>query len=331
MTVAECLTELGPAAEVGSAEFNRAKATFRRLAQQFHPDHNPGDAASAESFRNVLTAWERWRGSSVDLFSITLAGETYTAEHELGVGNASSVYAGRGSHGFVTIQVQNEAKDYDLLKNAHDRLKSLWAVSLQGPVTYMLPSPRGIGVADGRGILVCDAYQGQLTPLRKVREAFPDGIDAADMLWIWRRCLTLLDFLQANAIVHGSLNPDHLLLDLPDHGLHVCGWTSAVKECETPRVMDREWGSVAAPEAQAKSAVTRAADMYDVGFHMKALLGTRWDASPPHIKSALSGCLKASARHRVDNAAWLFGHLDDLIDRIYGGRKFRPLVLPKGT
>jgi hypothetical protein len=44
-----------------------------------------------------------------------------------------------------------------------------------------------------------------------VKEAYPRGIDAKDMAWIWRRVLLALDFAHTNKVIHGSVLPTHYL------------------------------------------------------------------------------------------------------------------------
>ncbi len=40
------------------ADFDAIKAAFRRLAKQFHPDVNQGDAAAALRFQQVKAAYD---------------------------------------------------------------------------------------------------------------------------------------------------------------------------------------------------------------------------------------------------------------------------------
>jgi hypothetical protein len=56
------------------ADFDLVRKTYRKLAKQFHPDRNPGDAEAARRFQAVQAAYEvlrraeelkEWKGSDV--------------------------------------------------------------------------------------------------------------------------------------------------------------------------------------------------------------------------------------------------------------------------
>jgi curved DNA-binding protein CbpA len=40
------------------ANLDEAKAAYRRLAMQYHPDHNPSDNTAAEKMREINLAYE---------------------------------------------------------------------------------------------------------------------------------------------------------------------------------------------------------------------------------------------------------------------------------
>lgn len=41
-----------------TADLSDCKKAYRRLAKQYHPDHNPDDDAAVETFRQIKLAWE---------------------------------------------------------------------------------------------------------------------------------------------------------------------------------------------------------------------------------------------------------------------------------
>ena len=51
-------------------------------------------------------------------------------------------------------------------------------------------------------------------------------------------------------------------------------------------------------------------------------------ASGPLITGLLTGCRLANASRRPQDAWQLLAELDDLLERLYGPRKFRPFVIP---
>lgn len=59
---------------------------------------------------------------------------------------------------------------------------------------------------------------------------------------------------------------------------------------------------------------------------MRTMLG---DRAPAAMRAFAAGCMQPDARLRPD-AADLLGEFDDLLDRLYGQRRFRPFELTKG-
>src|SRR5437762_1369841 len=54
-TVKDLYETLGVAKGTGQDEIKKA---YRKLARQYHPDNNPGDAAAEEKFKEVQTAYD---------------------------------------------------------------------------------------------------------------------------------------------------------------------------------------------------------------------------------------------------------------------------------
>ena len=67
----------------------------------------------------------------------------------------------------------------------------------------------------------------ELYSLEEVRAAYPAGIDARDMAWMWRRLLTVLGFVHEQRLVHGCVTPDHVLIEPREHKLVLIGWCGA--------------------------------------------------------------------------------------------------------
>lgn len=62
-----------------------------------------------------------------------------------------------------------------------------------------------------------------------VRRAFPAGVEARAALWMWRRVLEILSALHRNALVHGAVLPQHLLVERGEHGVRLVGFSCAAQ------------------------------------------------------------------------------------------------------
>jgi len=67
----------------------------------------------------------------------------------------------------------------------------------------------------------------------------------------------------------------------------------------------------------------------DVYLAHRLLLTMLGDRAPAPMRAFAEGCLQSAPRLRPD-ARTLLDEFDDLLDRLYGARRFRPFELPKG-
>lgn len=59
------------------------------------------------------------------------------------------------------------------------------------------------------------------------------GVDAKAAVWMWKRVLDTLGWLHKRGFVHGAIAPSHLLIHPRDHGVVMCGWSSASRSPST--------------------------------------------------------------------------------------------------
>ncbi len=103
--------------------------------------------------------------------------------------------------------------------------------------------------------------------------------------------------------------------------------------------------SVPAPESRVPAVVKRYLDWYPpevltglaAGPDLDVWLATRCMTEliggfmPTRVASFANGCLLASPRRRPSDAWRLLAELDELLERLYGPRKFRPFAMPTTT
>ncbi|MFD0855596.1 molecular chaperone DnaJ, partial [Actinomadura adrarensis] len=88
------------------------------------------------------------------------------------------------------------------------------------------------------------------------------------------------------------------------------------------RYADRGWYP---PEVPGREQASPATDIYMATRTMTHLMG---DKAPAPMRSFAKGCLLASQRRRPGDAWRLLAEFDELLERLYGPRRFRPFTMP---
>ena len=166
-----------------------------------------------------------------------------------------------------------------------------------------------------------------------MHNAYPRGIDPKDMAWMWRRLLVALGFAHASGIIHGAVLPGNVFIQPEQHGLRLDSWVCAVEQ-----------DAILVPS----SPYYQAWYPLEVIHHQGALPGTDIDLAakcmfqllggdplarslppsvPRAIQSFLRGCTLPGKYARPQDAWALKEEFDDLLERLYGERKFHPFYL----
>lgn len=133
--------------------------------------------------------------------------------------------------------------------------------------------------------------------LAYVEQCFPAGLDPRDVAWMWRRSLAAMSWWHDHEVAHTALSRDNIWLVPTDHGMIVTDWYRA-------------------PEKATRDA--RIKDIVRAGELMLSLTRT----PPRQFRAFLRGC------ETCDDAAEALANFTDLIERLYGARKFRPISIP---
>jgi hypothetical protein len=155
-----------------------------------------------------------------------------------------------------------------------------------------------------------------LYSLQEVREAYPDGIDARDMAWMWRRLLTILGYVHQRGFAHGLVTPDHILIEPRDHKLVLISWCAAVPLGSPPLLVPIRWMDW----LDATKPLSPSTDLGCGGRSMLSLLNASAD---PAITRHL---------HRAATLAeaWkLLEDFDRLIEALWGPRQFRKFTMAR--
>ncbi|MCB0113933.1 MAG: hypothetical protein KDD84_07575, partial [Caldilineaceae bacterium] len=309
----------GPLTGLADADL---KDRYRRLVRQVHPDYHPNAAdAAAEAFHLVqrwyVGAQRRLSGTQPPVIEIASARHRYSGHQPALTGDLCDLYPAQDETGRdVLIKVVRNPANADLLQAEVKHLKHLGRASAAQPLRAHLPTLiESIAIEDSTGVARSAnvlKHEAETVRLADVIAAYPHGIAAADMAWMFNRLLAVLSVTHAEGIVHGAVTPAHLLLHLPDHNGVLVDWCYSVPTAETIAAISPGYRAVYPPEVFEKRPATPATDLFMAAQSMVLLLGgdVTSGALPPSvpkpIHALLRACLIPSPHRRMRNAWAVF-------------------------
>ncbi|MDG4821953.1 serine/threonine protein kinase [Asanoa sp. WMMD1127] len=292
---------------------------YLRLAAVLHPDRvAPGARAAATDAFVTLT--NRWRARGTVVFGRYRVG---AVAHTGDLANLHDL--GRG----LLLKQPRRPVNNDLMEREATALRR---IADAGDPRYLPYVPRMVdtfrhrdpGTGQERRVNVLGSVP-HLTSLADVMRLRPEGLDPRDAAWIWRRLLVALGLAHRAGVVHGAVLPEHILIETTDHGVVLVDWCYSVVDGldHVPAVVERyaDWYP---PEVHNRLPPEPGTDIAMAARSMTALMGGH---APAALLSFADGCTLPSPRSRPDDAWALLAELDDLLERLYGVRKFRPLNL----
>jgi hypothetical protein len=270
--------------------------------------------------------WQQWHGAT---------------DHLVARGDIANLY--RSHRGL--LKLARRPADNDLLDTeatALTRLRTHGDSRLEAYVPRLIEIQRHLdplsGVVRHANVLAqLDGFRS----LAQVRTAFPDGLDPRDAAWMWRRLLVAIGFAHRAGLVHGAVLPEHVMIHPGEHGLVLIDWcysvtaSSHASAAMVPSSAWRHGGAVPAivgryrdwypAEMFARQPPGPGTDIYLAARCMTYLMG---EHAPRPLAAFAAGCTLRNPRRRPDDAWQLLGELDELLDRCYGPRTFRPFAIP---
>jgi serine/threonine protein kinase len=243
----------------------------------------------------------------------------------------------------LVLKLARSHRDNDLLQNEAQILRKLFPADAkdEGHRRYLLRLAdsfllRGT-TGSQRRVNVLPVADGHVS-VADVLTHYPSGIDYRDMAWMFRRLLDALGFVHSCGILHGSINPEHVLVHPTTHGAKLVDWCHGVADVTAKgarvRVMSTKQATYCAPEIRAKARVTTATDVYSAAACAVALLGgdpcsgSVPDTVPPQIRNFLVSCLLPAPTRRPDNAWDLHEEFAEVLRRLVGKPRYRPFHMP---
>ncbi|WUH95099.1 molecular chaperone DnaJ [Streptomyces sp. NBC_00433] len=302
-----------------------AAGHYRRLALLLHPDTAPAartDRAAA-AFARLTAAWQARHGT------LTSPRHGYVLGPVLAEGDLATVRTARyGDRRQAVVKIPREPRDNDLMEHEADvltRLRTVGEARHRAYAPTLVESFRQRRDDGTERVVNAFAPLTGFHTLAEVAAAHPGGLDPRDAAWMWRRLLTALGWAHRARLVHGAVFPEHVLIHPGMHGLVLVDWCYATATgTDLPVLLPRHAGSYPA-EALAHLPAGPATDIHLAALCVAQLIG---DRTPAPMRAFLRGCTLPEQHRRPQDAWQLLAELDDLLDRLYGPRTFRPFTMP---
>lgn len=309
------------------------KARVRELAKFLHPDAWGTDATARavaeEAFARLqaLLAEDEDRAKAkAGVFRVTTRTRTYSVNGLAYSGTVANLYHctyerdGKLKTGL--LKLPRSVRDNDLMQAEAGALKKIHATKKRRTAYFPrledVFKHRDATTRIDRQAIVVRRLDGFVS-LADVKNAYPGGLDPRDLAWIWRRGLAALSLLSELEVVHGALTPEHVLIHPVEHGVQLCGFTSSVAAGGTIKVLGGpKWAY--APEVLKKEEATVATDIYMFHKTMERLLS---HDAPRQFFAFIRGVCFERPAVRPQDPRVLLGEYDELLERLYGPRKFR--------
>lgn len=298
------------------------------MAALVHPDRVEAVDASiaGAAFARLSELYRQWLELDEADFEVTGAHGRYPVGGLHAAGSIADVYRSGSDR---VVKIPRRAAANRLLAGERNALRDI--ANLAADHEWLRPYfPELVdtvdhldsGTGEHRTVNVLTALIDGFVTLEDVRAAYPGGLDPRDYAWMHRRLLRCLAAAKLAGWVHTAISPANVLVHPRLHGIVLAGWSFAtrpgVPAAATLKSLDYP------PEI--RDAVSPATDVYLAHRLMLTMLG---DRAPAPMRAYATGCLQTDPRLRPD-AADLLDEFDDLLDRLYGKRRFRPFELTKG-
>ena len=270
-------------------------------------------------------------------FTVRTDAATYRVTETLARGDIATIYGGRvaASGADIALKIADHASNNDLLQY-EARVLGLVLATRHETAIHFAPPRDQFRTGDGRLGSVFDRLDGlDLTAIRDVfRRRGEPGLPARHVVWILQRALAALGWAHNQGILHGNLDPSHVIVRGRDHMVWLVDWCWAVVNPAHPsqgfKALNQTYSP---PEVAARGRPMPASDLYALGKCAIHVLGgdaaakTVPDGVDPRLAHFLHYLCVESQGGRGQDAWELHTRLDKLREQIWGKHEFVPLDL----
>lgn len=222
------------------SDASRIKSTYRSLARHIHPDVVDASLrdTATELFARLTSFYDQARQPASNASGSTpTAPPTFTtpkATHtlrraitewcDMTTCHQATTVMGAATHQ-TFVKLARQQTDNDLLATEANALQQLWSGDPKRAMFFpKLIESFGVRTPTQRVRANALEWLDGFVNLEQVRAAYPNGVDALDMAWMWRRILWALDYAHGKQVVHGALLPQNILIHPDQHGVVLADW-----------------------------------------------------------------------------------------------------------
>lgn len=309
----------------GSAD--QPRRLYRGWAIQLHPDKNPTDQErAAQAFIKLNQLWDQFHLNEQKIYTFKTRKAEYFASGPVLSDAACDIYEVKDQTD-AFIRVSRTVRADDLMQREAAALRRFVAPKdWQFPLPFVPELRETARASDGRRFHVV-RHATELRTLHDLHRLLPAGVRLRDLAWMMRRVLTGLSAAHKDGIVYGAPVPSNIAIQAELHGVVLTNWTSSASPSDGERVLavDPRYKKLIAPEVLRKETPTPASDLYTFARTFKLLAG---DYLTPWFSAFVRGCSLEDPQRRPQSAYELRLELDDLLERAFGPRRFRPFQWP---
>lgn len=320
---------------LGAAPYTTLKSRYRGFSRLCHPDFHAGADLARQTFAmlnelhaQALTRLDKGVYGTKQTIVLPVVQSThkkYTIDSTFASGALSTVYRAGDS----LLKISHDTAGLHLLELEALLLQTLEKLlAATKSIKLYLPALQETFLIDYKGqrrrVNVIEFRSGYVS-LVDVMSAYPQGVGNAHFIWIFKRLLTILDFVHQSGVVHAAVLPEHVLVNPTTHGLMLVDWCFALPEGKIVEIIPSDRKSWYPPEVFAKQPVTPALDLYMAARCMSYVCGSddqQLKDLHPKFARLLHACLLANPARRYSNAYELYQRVDALALEVVGQPKF---------
>ncbi|MBL6276926.1 serine/threonine protein kinase [Micromonospora fiedleri] len=322
MTTAEAIRLVGAARDDEELfGVDAPERRYRELVAALHPDRLSlaGPGLQAEATAAFVEVTTRWRSRHVTELN------GYRCGRPAHCGDLADLYDVGDDR---LLKLPRAANDNDLMLQEERALRRLaehgdprWLPYVPRLVDSFAHRDAATG-AERRINVIATAPR--LHSLIEVRRAYPDGLDARDVAWMWRRLLVALGLAHRAGLVHGAVLPPHVLIEPDAHGVVLVDWCFSTDTGGVVPALVPDYQDWYPPEVTDRHPAGPGTDIAMAVRCMAWLMGRH---APAELRAFVKGCQQPHLTARPHDAWQLLGELDEVLERLYGPRTFRPFTL----